>query len=221
MLIWLIYFGQSRNNNSNPLDFDGVKNVRRVIMNEIEQYSYKDKFLIRQILMRDGSMSESKVATTSDWEEVIRPEDYDSEWLKSKDLPLAPKWKDEIRMVDLFSGTGPMTLGVVEAGRATGRKIKPVFAVDFEKTASDNYKLNFPDCEVVNDDINNIIDGQLGEFPTKIEQDTLSKLGKIDMVIGGPPCQGHSDLNNHTRRDDPRNQLIFKVIRFVELFSPK
>ena len=221
MLIWLIYFGQSRNNNSKPLDFDGVKNVRRVIMNEIEQYSYKDTFLIRQILMRDGSMSESKVATTSDWEETIRPEDYDSEWLKSKDHPLAPKWKDEIRMVDLFSGTGPMTLGVVEAGRATGRKIKPVFAVDFEKTASDNYKLNFPDCEVVNDDINNIIDGQLGEFPTKIEQDTLSKLGKIDMVIGGPPCQGHSDLNNHTRRDDPRNQLIFKVIRFVELFSPK
>lgn len=88
MLIWLIYFGQSRNNNSKPLDFDGVKNVRRVIMNEIEQYSYKDKFLIRQILMRDGSMSESKVATTSDWEKLYDQKTMIPNGLKVKTILL-------------------------------------------------------------------------------------------------------------------------------------
>lgn len=190
-------------------------------MNEIEQYSYKDNYLIRRVLMRNGSFTESKVVTFSSWNEFIAPEDYDSEWLKSKEHPCSPKWTDEIRMVDLFSGTGPMTLGIVEAGRATGKKVCPVFAIDSEKTASDNYKLNFPDCYVVNDDINNIINGQLGDPPTDTEQDIIKRIGKIDMVIGGPPCQGHSDLNNHTRRNDPRNLLIFKVVRFVELFSPK
>lgn len=190
-------------------------------MNEIEQYLYKDNYLIRRVLMRNGSFTESKIVTFSSWNESIAPEDYDLEWLKSKEHPCSPKWTDEIRMVDLFSGTGPMTLGIVEAGRATGKKVCPVFAIDFEKTASDNYKLNFPDCYVVNDDINNIINGQLGTPPTDTEQDIIKRIGKIDMVIGGPPCQGHSDLNNHTRRNDPRNLLIFKVVRFVELFLPK
>jgi DNA (cytosine-5)-methyltransferase 1 len=35
-----------------------------------------------------------------------------------------------------------------------------------------------------------------------------------------PPCQGHSDLNNHTRRDDPRNSLYLRAIRAVELIKP-
>lgn len=197
----------------------GIKVENR--MNEVEKYSIDGNFLIRTVKLRNGNYFTSKIETHRKWEHDLQPEDYDSEWLQSTSAPCEPKWRDEIRMVDLFSGTGPMTLGVVEAGRATGRKISPVFAIDFEKNAADNYKLNFPDCDVVNDDINNIIDGELGEFPTLTEQNTIQKLGRIDMVIGGPPCQGHSDLNNHTRRDDPRNQLIFKVVRFVELFSPK
>lgn len=190
-------------------------------MSEIEQYSVEDNILIRSIKLRNGCHSISIIKPHRQWEKELRPEDYDSEWLQSKSSLPEPELRDEIRMVDLFSGTGPMTLGVIEAGRATGRKVNPIFAIDFEKTAADNYKLNFPDCDVLNDDINSIIDGELGDFPTLVEQDTIKKLGRIDMVIGGPPCQGHSDLNNHTRRDDPRNQLIFKVVRFVELFNPK
>jgi len=124
-------------------------------------------------------------------------------------------------MVDLFSGTGPMTLGIVEAGRATGVRVEPVFAIDFEKDAALNYARNFPSCHVVNEDILNYIDGELGELPTRAELKTISQLGRIDFVIGGPPCQGHSDLNNHTRRNDPRNQLIFRVVRFVELTKPR
>lgn len=39
--------------------------------------------------------------------------------------------------------------------------------------------------------------------------------------MGGPPCQGHSDLNNHTRRADPRNALYLRMARFVEVVRPQ
>lgn len=43
----------------------------------------------------------------------------------------------------------------------------------------------------------------------------------MNIVVAGPPCQGHSNLNNHTRRNDDRNALCFRVVRFAELLSPE
>jgi DNA (cytosine-5)-methyltransferase 1 len=40
------------------------------------------------------------------------------------------------------------------------------------------------------------------------------------VLVAGPPCQGHSNLNNHTRRDDPKNQLYLRVARAAELLRP-
>ena len=190
-------------------------------MNKVETYTSKGNCLIRMVELRDGTLAESTVKGFSTLNQLVTSDDYDIAWLKSKEQPDVPKWRDEIRMVDLFSGTGPMTLGVVEAGRATGINVLPVFAIDFERNAAMNYSYNFPGCHVVNEDILKYVDGELGEPITKAETDTLNMVGHIDMVIGGPPCQGHSDLNNHTRRNDPRNQLIFRVVRFVELTRPR
>lgn len=186
----------------------------------IESFIYKDGKLIRRIKRKNSTFSESAISTELFYKNVT-PEDYDSLWLKLKNRPIVENPQAELRMADLFSGTGPMSLGMVEAGRALDININPVFAIDFEKSVALNYKLNFPNCNVVNDDINTIINGDFGAPATEIESKTIQQLGSIDIVIGGPPCQGHSDLNNHTRRDDPRNQLIFKVVRFVELFSPR
>lgn len=184
-----------------------------------ETYEYSEGKLVRKILKRDSSYGISYVPIDGQCD-FVSPEDYDLQWLKLKSRPEISSPTKELNMVDLFSGTGPMTLGIVEAGRALNIKVNPVLAIDFESTAALNYKLNFPECNVINDDINTIINGELGSDPTELEAKTIKELGKIDIVIGGPPCQGHSDLNNHTRRDDPRNQLIFKVVRFVELFKP-
>ena len=43
----------------------------------------------------------------------------------------------------------------------------------------------------------------------------------MQLGLAGPPCQGHSDLNNHTRRADPRNGLYAKVARAAAVFEPK
>jgi len=43
----------------------------------------------------------------------------------------------------------------------------------------------------------------------------------VDILLAGPPCQGYSDLNNLTRRNDERNLLYERVARFVEIAKPK
>ncbi|MGV1165764.1 DNA cytosine methyltransferase, partial [Enterococcus faecium] len=64
------------------------------------------------------------------------------------------------------------------------------------------------------------VDGDLGAIETSAEKALLKRLGEVDVVLAGPPCQGHSDLNNHTRREDPRNQLYARAARFIELTLP-
>lgn len=179
---------------------------------EIERYEFDGSQIHRFILCRDGHEEMTSISSNF--------QDFDQTWLRSNSsVKFSPKG-DKIRLADLFCGTGPMSLGVIEAAKALNRHIEPAFAIDFEPTASLNYSLNFPTSNVITDDITNILNGNLGEPPTEEEDSLIDKIGRIDFLIAGPPCQGHSDLNNHTRRNDPRNQLLFRACRFIELFRP-
>lgn len=148
----------------------------------VEKYSIENGFLTRSVQLRDGSITKSYIISDTS-KTSCTPEDYDKAWLTSKKAPMITGIRKSIRMVDLFSGTGPMTLGVVEAGRATEVNVEPVFAIDFEKNTACNYALNFPDCHVVNDDILKYIDGELGADVTEAERNTLRLVGNINMVI--------------------------------------
>lgn len=180
----------------------------------VERYETDGTFICRYILRRDGKETKSSLPFNGEQE-------FDEAWLRSKTPSIPESINSSLRLADLFCGTGPMSLGVTEAGRALGIDIIPTFAIDFEKSAAINYALNFPTCSVYNDDITKFINGDLGSSPTIEESNLLKQIGNIDFLIAGPPCQGHSDLNNHTRRSDPRNQLIFRAVRFIELFRPK
>ena len=61
--------------------------------------------------------------------------------------------------------------------------------------------------------VESLFDGELGAPATRIERETAQAVGDAHVVLGGPPCQGHSDLNNHTRRNDPRNSLYARMAR--------
>lgn len=56
--------------------------------------------------------------------------------------------------------------------------------------------------------------------PTATERRILGPAKCPDILVAGPPCQGHSTLNNHTRHDDPRNDLYLAVVRAAELLTP-
>lgn len=183
----------------------------------IEEYWISNERFYKSIERRDGTKSTSNIPACG--ETIASAENFDKVWLMLKNTP-TNTYTNQMNLVDLFCGTGPMSLGVVEAGRCLGIDIVPRLAIDFDKSAALNYKYNFPSSNVINDDISLYINGKFGEKITQEEKKLLASIPSVDILIGGPPCQGHSDLNNHTRRDDPRNKLILYVTRFAEIAKP-
>lgn len=114
----------------------------------------------------------------------------------------------KLGVIDLFSGCGGSALGFHQAGFS----IK--VAVDIDKSASESFKANFPDCIMFASDITNISGKELlkaGGF----------KKGDQVVLIACPPCQGFSSARRNSERfADPRNKLIFEFLRIVEEMKP-
>lgn len=113
-----------------------------------------------------------------------------------------------------------MTLGAWEAARALELGIRPVLAIDNDVDAISVYRENFAPEHSFACGIEELLDGELGAAMTEKERRLGRLLTSVDLLVAGPPCQGHSDLNNHTRRSDPRNALVLRIARFAELFAP-
>lgn len=108
--------------------------------------------------------------------------------------------------ISLFSGCGGMSLGF----SASGFDIRGHLELDDGLNAI--YARNFPKSKRLGSDIRNVDNGTLAEF--------ARTLGEIDLIVGGPPCQGFS-LAGKRKKDDPRNTLFYDYLRFVDAFRPK
>jgi DNA (cytosine-5)-methyltransferase 1 len=125
-----------------------------------------------------------------------------------------------ISVVDLFSGCGGMTIGLAEAARMSRTAIRVALAADSDEHVLDIFKQNFPDANAQVHDISELFDGRIGLVPTCREKAVQEQVGRVNVLVGGPPCQGHSDLNNYTRRDDPKNSLYLRMARAAEVLRP-
>lgn len=105
---------------------------------------------------------------------------------------------------DLFAGVGGMSEGFRMAG------FDVAFAIEFDKDIAASYKRNHSETDVVADDICNVNVEMLHE-----------KHPHVDVIIGGPPCQGFSQKGKRLSLDDPRNFLFKQFVKFVEEFEPK
>lgn len=142
--------------------------------------------------------------------------------LRARRRPAFDKGSGVTRIVDLFAGCGGISLGLAQASRAAGRALQIALAVDFEPLATAVYERNFPFVERVETaPVEALFDGELGEAPTFVEQRTAASVAAVDVLVGGPPCQGHSNLNNHTRRVDEKNALYLRMVRAAEILSPR
>lgn len=107
--------------------------------------------------------------------------------------------------IDLFAGAGGLSIGFEQAG------FKLIAATDWDHCSCETLRANHKDIVVEEGDI------------TKIDLESFSKrIGRktVDLIVGGPPCQGFSQLGKRMK-DDPRNQLWREYMRFVEFFKPK
>lgn len=108
----------------------------------------------------------------------------------------------EWAIVDLCAGVGGGTLGAKRALEAAGRKVGHMVLIDHDENCTKVQKTNFPTASCITADASDA-SWDTGERPT--------------VLIAGPPCQGHSNLNNYTRFDDPRNKIYGAcVMRAVE-----
>ncbi|CBH20438.1 Cytosine-specific methyltransferase [Acetoanaerobium sticklandii] len=110
-----------------------------------------------------------------------------------------------MNLIDLFCGCGGLSYGFEQAG------FNVLLGIDNDKAALETFKLNHKNSkticgdirEITFDEINNVIGNK-----------------KIDLIVGGPPCQGMS-LSGPRKFEDPRNELYLSFIRLVKEIQPK
>jgi len=146
---------------------------------------------------------------------------FDSAWLKQSRLPFSTTTNPKKLIgVDLFCGCGGLSLGFSAAAHAMGIEEEIGYASDNDDLAAAVYKQNFKPKEMLAHGIESALHHEIGAKLTKTEKELSKTVGPVDFLVGGPPCQGHSDLNNHTRRSDERNSLYKYMARAAEVFDP-
>lgn len=111
-------------------------------------------------------------------------------------------------VIDLFCGCG----GLSEGFKLAGYNI--IGGIDFNESAIKTYNKNFPEAKGLCRDLMEMDVSQIKE--------EFGNLSDVDVIIGGPPCQGFSAANRYKiEGDDPRNKLFFEFVKFVDLAKPK
>lgn len=108
------------------------------------------------------------------------------------------------KVIDLFAGVGGLSLGFEQCG------FNVVLANEYDSSIAAAYQLNHKNTKVIVGDI------------TKLNlEDTFEKyFGKVDVIIGGPPCQGFSQKGQRKTINDERNFLFKYYVKVVNLVRP-
>ena len=111
-----------------------------------------------------------------------------------------------LNIIDLFAGCGGFSVGFKKAG------FKVTKAVEFDPKIAEIYRINHPDTKLFVEDIG------------KINNETNFQKNEVDIIIGGPPCQGFSMAGARIRNgfvEDPRNYLFKQYLKVVQIVKPK
>ncbi|MEQ8539158.1 MAG: DNA cytosine methyltransferase [Coleofasciculus sp. D1-CHI-01] len=114
-----------------------------------------------------------------------------------------------LKVIDLFCGMGGLSWGLNKT-----KMIKPSYAVDNHAPALALYQSNFPDTHILNIDISQ--NSQIRDLIEKINFN-----GGVDIVVGGRPCRGFTQIRNGQNKDsDPNNKLTLKFAEIVRELNP-
>lgn len=130
--------------------------------------------------------------------------------------------------IDLFSGAGGLSIGFKKAG------FDIILANEIDKMIAETYKKNHKDTLMINLDIkelaqdfDEVVTRSLEELDDNQRKSEIKeKLKQVDVIIGGPPCQGFSMAGARIRKsnrfiDDPRNYLFKYYFQMVQKLEPK
>lgn len=187
----------------------------------LENYYFEDNRVIRELEVGARawySGIENRADKDSDgyaawWQSFLRGAPIYSQSIDTQAPPL--------RTVDAFCGCGGLTLAASQAAIAVGRRLEAVAAIDVDDGGLEVHQHNFKTKHALHASASSLVDfhvsgsGPKARFsyePELIDPVLAAEVGKIDLFLAGPPCQGHSNLNNKTRREDPRNLLYLTAV---------
>lgn len=115
-------------------------------------------------------------------------------------------------VLDLFCGTGGFSYGMEKSGLGFSTR----FGIDVLPVATQTFMNNHPRAVALSRDIRKV-------RRREVEDATNLRRGEVDVIVGGPPCQGFSSIRpfRSTNDDDPRNTLFEEYASFVNYFRPK
>lgn len=150
--------------------------------------------------------------------------DLADEWLRGRMLgdPIRVDAGESgsVSAAELFCGPGGLGLGFKEACRELGGHMTSTAAVDQDAGAVEvyaaNHRTQVRTCRSASELVDFRVLGAGAEAQFAYEPEVLDDawaplVGSVDVLLAGPPCQGHSNLNNRTRRVDRRNDLYLVV----------
>jgi DNA (cytosine-5)-methyltransferase 1 len=126
-----------------------------------------------------------------------------------------------LNVVDAFCGTGGLSLGACLAAISAGLSPRVTAAIDMDPDALSVYARNLLPATTVAKNVDALVDyhvlssGPSSRFayePEILDERLARLVGKTDLFLAGPPCEGHSNFNNRTRRLDPRNRLYISAV---------
>lgn len=155
--------------------------------------------------------------------------DLAGRWLRSYLSGVMPQTSSTagdrvVRTVDLFCGAGGFALGVRQLAAETGHTVVNELAADVDEGALAVFSANHRTTIAWPRSVTSLVDfrirgcGESARFaypPELLDSSLLAAVHGVDLVTAGPPCQGHSNLNNRSRRDDRRNRLFLTVPAFA------
>lgn len=191
------------------VDLERARNADQLVN---ESYSTSDGAVIRDTSYQSRS-TRSELPLPA-----FATGDPQADWWRStldNGLPQRPL-ADTVRTVDVFAGAGGLSLGAASAAASLGANLQVEAAIDVDRKALDVHRSNHGSRRLLTTSADHLVDfvasgrGASATFdyePEIIEDSLLDLRGSVDLLIGGPPCQGHSSLNNRSRHEDDRNDL--------------
>ena len=189
-----------------------------------EAFSPDGRLLTRQLSVQ-GASGYCSVPSWGEIPPAPSQETLASVW-DSSALRYPVTWHDSeesnrfLRIGDVFCGAGGLSYGVHQAARACGHSTKSVLAVDVDAVALDVYRRNFDPVLFACQDLWQSVTHSYStrrkparflDEPHPLTEVLQAAKGKVDILLGGPPCEGHSTSNNVTRRNDSRNRYYIAM----------
>lgn len=128
--------------------------------------------------------------------------------LKKSELLSSSEQSKVLTTIDLFCGAGGITEGFRQAG------FQSLYGNDLMKEAIETFSFNHPEAIADNRRVEEV-------DPAEIRKKLKLKVGELDVLVGGPPCQGFSINAPERFLDDPRNKLFQHYAKFLAEFRPK